>query len=136
MKMKDINKLTFPSELRYTGDHFWLRHADDILIIGITDYAQNQLGDLIFLDLPEEGDTFERGEEFGAVESTKAAVDLFMPLSGEIVKANQALSENPQLANTSPYGDGWLIEIKPANMLDFEGLMDAAAYLNMLDGLE
>jgi glycine cleavage system H protein len=134
--MKETNELSFPGELRYTKDHLWLRYANHIAKIGITDYAQNQLGDLIFVDLPEEGDTFERGEEFGAVESTKAAVDLFMPLSGEIARANQALLKNPRLANTSPYGDGWLIEVRPSDMVEFEGLMEVAAYLSMLDGLE
>jgi len=130
--MGDLGELSFPNDLRYSDDHAWVRIKGDVAVIGITDYAQNQLGDLTFVDLPEEGESFEKGEEYGAVESSKAAVDLIIPLSGEVTAINEALDENPRLVNSSPYEEGWMIEIKMEGPEDLEGLMSAEAYTNML----
>ena len=134
--MGELNELSFPDNVRYNEDHSWVRIKGDIAVIGITDYAQNQLGDLTFVDLPEEGETLEKGEEFGAVESSKAAVDLIVPLSGEVTAINEALEENPRLVNSSPYDEGWMIEVKMEDPKDLESLMTAEAYASMLQGTD
>jgi len=134
--MGDLSELSFPDDIRYNEDHAWVRIKGDVAVIGITDYAQNQLGDLTFVDLPEEGEGFEKGEEYGAVESSKAAVDLIIPLSGEVTAINEALEENPRLVNSSPYEKGWMIEIKIEHAEDLESLMSADTYASMLQGME
>ena len=134
--MGELNEFSFPDNVRYNEDHSWVRIKGDIAVIGITDYAQNQLGDLTFVDLPEEGETLEKGEEFGAVESSKAAVDLILPLSGEVTAINEALEENPRLVNSSPYDEGWMIEVKMEDPEDLESLMTAEAYTSMLQGTD
>lgn len=118
-----MSNLTFPADLKYSDDHEWLA-ADGR--IGVSDFAQNALGDLTFVELPAVGDTFEKGQEFGTLESTKSVSPLLMPVSGKIVAVNDALADAPELVNQSPYTDGWLVKIE--NVGDASHLMDAAAY--------
>ncbi len=122
-----------PSELKYTTSHEWLRVEDDGLItVGISDHAQALLGDLVFVELPEAGTEFVAGDECCVVESVKAASDVYMPISGEVVEVNEALTDEPEIINNSPYDNGWLFKIKPsADELD--DLMDADAYLAEID---
>jgi glycine cleavage system H protein len=122
-----------PSELKYTESHEWLRVEDDGLVsVGISDHAQELLGDLVFVELPEAGTEFVAGDECCVVESVKAASDVYMPISGEIVEINEALADEPEIINTSPYDNGWLFKVKPsANEL--EDLMDADAYQAEID---
>ena len=132
--MKDINELKFPENVRYTRDHEWARLEGDIVIAGISDYAQDQLGDVVYVELPKVQDRFENGEVFGTVESVKAVSELFMPIAGEIVAINAALSDMPDVVNSDPYGAGWMIHIKPLDPAFMETLMTREAYLDMLKG--
>lgn len=134
--MKEIDELNLPDDVRYAEDHEWIRSEGDKVRIGINDYAQDQLGDIVFVELPQSGDTFEKGEEFGTVESVKAVSELYMPIGGEILSVNTALEESPDLVNQSPYNDGWMIEVKPSNSAELEALITRDAYLEMLKGLE
>ena len=115
-------------EARYMDSHEWARRDGDNLVVGITDYAQESLSDIVYVELPEVGDSFDRAESFGVVESVKAASDVYAPVSGEVVAANEELEDSPELVNQDPYGIGWLIRIAPSNPADFEQLMDADAY--------
>ncbi|MEO8207541.1 MAG: glycine cleavage system protein GcvH [Chloroflexota bacterium] len=117
-----------PSDLRYTKDHEWVRLDGDIATVGITDYAAEQLGDVVYVELPDAGRTLERHATFGVVESVKAVSDLFAPLSGEVVEANPALAAEPELANSDPYGAGWMIRIKLGDPGEVDDLLDGAAY--------
>ena len=132
--MKEISELNLPEDIRYTKDHEWARWSSDNVTIGISDYAQDQLGDIVFVELPETGDSFAAGDEFGTVESVKAVSELYMPLGGEVVAINAALENAPERLNNEPYDKGWLIEVKPENPDTFDQLMDRAAYLEMLQG--
>jgi glycine cleavage system H protein len=132
--MKEISELNFPDDLKYAEDHEWSKLEDGEVTIGICDYAQDQLGDVVFVELPQVGDTFEKGQEFGTVESVKAVSELFIPLSGEVTAANQALEETPELVNSEPYTGGWMIKIKPADMSEMDGLMTKDTYLDLLKG--
>ncbi len=134
--MKEIDELNLPNDVRYAEDQEWIRYEGDKVRIGISDYAQDQLGDIVFVELPQSGDTFEKGEEFGTVESVKAVSELYMPIGGEILSVNTALEESPDLVNQSPYNDGWMIEVKPSNSAELEALITRDAYLEMLKGLE
>lgn len=124
--------MDFPEELKYTEEHEWVLSEGDLVSIGITDFAQDQLGDVVFVELPEVGDKVEVGKAFGVVESVKAVSDIYAPLEGEIIEVNMELPDAPETINTSPYGDGWLIRIKPADPKDLDGLLDAAAYQEFL----
>jgi glycine cleavage system H protein len=117
-----------PPDLRYTKDHEWVRTDGDAATVGITDYAANQLGDIVFVELPNEGKKLDQFGTFGVVESVKAVSDLFAPISGEVVEANGALTGSPELVNADPYGDGWMIRLQVANKEEIDGLLDAAAY--------
>ena len=117
-----------PPELRYTKDHEWVRLEDDIATIGITTFAADQLGDVVFVDLPAVGRTFARHATFGVVESVKAVSDLFMPVAGEVLEVNEALRERPELLNGDPFGDGWMLRIRMAEGDDGSDLLDAQAY--------
>jgi len=119
-----------PQDLRYTAEHEYLRPADEdgVFYVGITDYAQGELGDIVFVELPSAGTSFERNAVFGTVEAVKAVSDLYCPVAGEIVESNVALDADPSLVNNDPYGDGWMIRIRVADTGDLDGLMDAAAY--------
>ena len=132
--MKEIDELNLPDNLRYAEDHEWTRLEGGKIKIGIDDYAQDQLGDIVFVELPEIGATFAKGEEFGTVESVKAVSELFMPVGGEILAINTALEETPEHVNNSPYEDGWMIEIKPSDVAEMDALMDKEAYIKMLKG--
>jgi len=131
---KKIEELIFPEEIRYTDDHEWAKPEGNLLKVGITDYAQDQLGDIVFAELPEPGDMFEKGEEFGTLESVKAVSELYMPVGGEIVAINEELADTPELLNSAPYDGGWMITVKPADPGDFDDLMDTTAYLSALKG--
>ena len=102
--------------------------------IGVSDYAQNQLGDIVFVEMPASGDQFKKGDEFGTVESVKAVAELYMPIDGEVVRMNQALEDAPELLNRSPNADGWIIELKPEDMSQFDAMMDKDAYVKFLEG--
>lgn len=131
--MKEINELNLPEDVRYTSDHEWAKAEGDTVKIGISDYAQDQLGDIVFVELPEVGDSFEAGDEFGTLESVKAVSELYIPIDGEIVAVNEALSDAPELLNQDPYS-GWIIEVKPSDAQAIEQLLDRAAYLEVLKG--
>lgn len=135
--MKEINELNLPADIFYSDDHEWARAEGDIVRIGITDYAQDRLGDITFIEMPEVGDVFGAADELGTVESTKAVSEVLMPIDGEVLAINTALEESPDLVNRDPYGDGWMIEIKPDDMADLETmLMTKENYLKMLEGME
>ena len=120
--------MNFPQNVKYTNEHEWIRLEGDVAYVGITDYAQEQLGDIVFVDIPTEGETLEAGEVFGTIEVVKTISDLFRPVAGEVVEQNPALEENPELVNKDPYGEGWLIKMKPANAADLDNLLDAEGY--------
>ena len=120
--------MNFPTNVKYTSEHEWIRIEGDEAIVGITVYAQDQLGYILFIDIPTEGETLEAGEVFGTIEVVKTVSDLFLPIAGEVLCQNEALADNPELVNQDPYGEGWLIKIKPNNAADIEGLLDAEAY--------
>ena len=118
-----------PQELRYTKNHEWvLKNDDGNLTVGITEHAQHLLGDLVFVELPESGNTFSEGEDCAVVESVKAASDVYCPLDGEIIEQNEALADTPELINQDPYGDGWIFKLKPNDAGAYDDLMDADAY--------
>lgn len=133
--MKDISELNLPGDLRYAEDHEWARKEDDKIRVGIDDYAQDQLGDIVFVELPRSGDKLAKGDVFGSVESVKAVSELFMPVSGEVVAVNKKLEESPELVNSNPYKDGWMIDVKPDDPSELDQLMTKDAYLEMLKGL-
>ena len=132
--MKELNELNFPDDVRYAESHEWARSEGDRIKVGITDYAQDQLGDIVFVELPEVGDTLGKGEEFGTVESVKAVSELYMPVAGEVVAINETLEDAPEKINNSPYSDGWMIEIKADTSSELDGLLDTDAYLATLKG--
>lgn len=132
--MKEIDELNLPEDLKYAEDHEWVRQNGDKVVIGINDYAQDQLGDIVFVELPPVGESFEKGAEFGTVESVKAVSELIMPLSGAILAINTQLEDAPELVNQSPYADGWMIEIKPSDPSELDALLTRDAYLAILKG--
>jgi glycine cleavage system H protein len=132
--MKDIDELNIPDHIKYGDTHEWAELKGDMVKIGISDYAQDQLGDIVFVELPEVGTSFSRGDEFGTVESVKAVSELYMPVGGEVSAVNAALGDAPELVNNDPYNAGWMIEVKLINKEELTDLMDKTAYLNMLKG--
>jgi glycine cleavage system H protein len=132
--MKEIGELNFPGDVRYAESHEWVKADGDTAKIGITDYAQDQLGDIVFVELPDVGESFEKGAEFGTVESVKAVSELYLPVSGEIVAINEALEDAPELINNTPFSDGWMIEVKLDDSSEIDALMDKDAYLSTLKG--
>ena len=120
--------MNYPTNVKYTKEHEWIRVEGDIAYVGITDYAQQQLGDIVFVDIQTEGETLEAGETFGTIEVVKTISDLFIPVAGEVLEQNAALADQPELVNQDPYGEGWLIKIKPSADADFDSLLDAEAY--------
>ena len=120
--------MNFPNNVKYTEEHEWIRVEGDIAYVGISDYAQEQLGDIFFVDITTEGETLEKGEVFGTIEVVKTISDLFLPVAGEVLEQNEALADNPELVNQDPYGKGWLVKIKPNDANDINDLMDAEAY--------
>jgi glycine cleavage system H protein len=132
--MKDISELTFAEDLKYSEDHEWARLTNAEAVIGISDYAQDQLGDIVFVELPQVGDRLERGAEFGTVESVKAVSELYMPLGGEVLAVNESLEDAPEQVNQEPYAGGWMIKIKVADTAEADQLMSREAYFEMLKG--
>lgn len=126
--MKSVNELNLPQDIKYTAEHVWCRMEGDLAVCGITDFAQDQLGEVAFVDVSAQGEHVEAGKEFGSVESVKSVNGLFMPISGEIVEANAALEDDPALVNASCYGSGWIIKIKPDAGASEAQLLDAGAY--------
>ena len=125
--------MNFPTNVKYTKEHEWIRLEGDVAYVGITDYAQEQLGDIVFVDIPTEGETLAAGEVFGTIEVVKTISDLFLPVTGEILEQNEALADQPELVNQDPYGEGWLIKIKPTADADFDSLLDAEAYKALIN---
>ena len=132
--MKELSELNLPEDVKYAEDHEWVKLSGDTAKIGISDYAQDQLGDIVFVELPEVGDSFAKGDEFGTLESVKAVSELYMPVGGEVTAINEALEDAPELVNNAPYGDGWMIEIKVADPSEADALMDKGAYIEALKG--
>ena len=124
--------MNIPAQLKYTTDHEWVRIEGDMAFIGITDYAQGELGEIVYVDVPTEGETVAAGEVFGSIEAVKTVADLLMPVEGEVVELNTALEDQPELVNNDPYGEGWIIKVKMADPAKAEALMDAAAYNSFL----
>ena len=116
------------SNARYTKSHEWVRVEGDEAYTGLTDYAQEQLSDIVYVELPEEGDTFDKGEIYGTVESVKAASDVYLPVGGEILETNEELSDAPELINSDPYGEAWIVKFTPSDLSELDDLMDADAY--------
>ena len=127
----DMNNI--PENLKYTKDHEWIRHeSDGTCLVGITDHAQDSLGDVTFVELPAIGESFEEGATFGVVESVKAASDLYFPLSGEITEVNEILVDSPEKVNEDPYGDGWMVRIRPTDSSESGGLLSPDQYKEIL----
>ncbi len=133
--MREIDELLLPDDLRYTETHEWVRDGD-IVTVGINDYAQDQLGDIVFVELPEVGARFEKGEAFGTMESVKAVSEIYMPFSAEVTAVNDSLEETPELVNRDPYNDGWVIKVKPDDPEEINSLMNKSEYIKMLKGAE
>ena len=131
--MKEISELKLPEELMYSDDHEWAKQTGATVKIGITDYAQDQLGDIVFVEMPEVGETFAAGDEFGSLESVKAVSEAFIPLGGEVVAVNEELEEAPELVNEDPY-TSWIVEIKPSGPEEYAKLMDREKYIQLLKG--
>lgn len=124
--------MNIPSELKYTKDHEWVKVEGDIVTVGITDFAQGELGDIVYVEVETLDETLEAEEIFGTVEAVKTVSDLFLPVSGEIVQFNELLEDEPEKVNTDPYGDGWMVKIKISDTSQLEGLLDADAYKQII----
>jgi len=134
--MKQLSELHFPDNCRYSVDHIWVRHEGENVKIGVSDYAQDQLGEVVYVELPETGSSFTKGDSCGVLESIKSVSDILIPVSGSIAGVNTELENSPGLVNDKPYDDGWIIEVTPHSTDEIEGLMSAEEYLNMLRGKE
>ncbi|QDE68132.1 MULTISPECIES: glycine cleavage system protein GcvH [Myxococcus] len=121
-----------PGDLKYTREHEWARVQGTSVVVGVTQHAQESLGDVVYVELPKVGATVTEGKQFGVIESTKAVSELYSPLTGKVVKVNDGLSDNPSTVNTDPYGAGWIVEIEPSDPKQVDGLLDAAAYTALL----
>ena len=121
-----------PEELKYTKDHEWARIEGDVATVGITDYAQSELGDIVYVELPQIGKKTKQSESFGTIEAVKAVSDLFAPLSGEIIEVNNTLANQPEIINKDPYGEGWLVKIKFSNQNEINNLLDKSAYEELI----
>ena len=124
--------MNIPAELKYTKDHEWIRLEGDTAVIGITHYAQDQLGDIVYVEIETEGETLDNEEVFGTVEAVKTVSDLFMPIAGEVIEFNSALEDNPALVNEDPYGEGWMIKVKVSDTSALSDLLDASAYSDLI----
>jgi glycine cleavage system H protein len=133
--MKEISELNLPDDVRYAQDHEWARIEGDMVRVGLDDYAQDQLGDIVFVELPQVGAKFQKGNEFSTVESVKAVVECYLPVSGTITKVNTSLEDAPELVNQSPYGDGWFVEVSPDDLSEVDTLMTAGQCLDKLKGV-
>jgi glycine cleavage system H protein len=124
--------MNFPDSLRYTKEHEWIRLEGDVATIGITDFAQHELGDIVYVEIETVGQDMEAGAVFGTVEAVKTVSDLYLPVSGQILEVNPKLNANPELVNSDPYGDGWMVKMRVSSASDVEGLMDQAAYQGLV----
>ncbi len=124
--------MNIPTHLKYTKDHEWVAIEDSVATIGITDFAQGELGDIVFVEFPEMGDSFEAGDPLGTIEAVKTVVDIYAPISGEIVEINESLDNDPDKVNSDPYGDGWIVKMKLSNSNEQDELMDAASYEELI----
>ncbi|MBR4804823.1 MAG: glycine cleavage system protein GcvH [Bacteroidales bacterium] len=124
--------MKIPENLRYTEDHEWLRVEGEFAYVGITDYAQHELGDIVFVDITTEGETLGKGEVFGSIEAVKTVSDIMLPVGGEILEVNAALESEAAIVNNDPYGEGWLVKIKISDASEIDSLLDAAAYHNLI----
>lgn len=124
--------MTFPDNLRYTKDHEWIRLEGDVAYVGVTDFAQRELGDIVYVEIDTVGESLDQEEVFGTIEAVKTVSDLFMPIGGEILEVNPKLENGPELVNEDPYGEGWMVKIKVNDTAEVEALMDAAAYEDTL----
>lgn len=124
--------MSLPENLKYTREHEWIRVDGDVAVVGITDFAQGELGDIVFVEIETVGETLDKGETFGTVEAVKTVSDLFMPVAGEVTEFNTALEDRPELINKDPYGEGWMIRIRLSDPAQLDELMDADAYQAML----
>ena len=131
--MKELSELVFGKDVRYSDDHEWVSASGETLKIGVSDYAQDQMGDIVYVELPEVSDTFDKGDEFGSLESVKAVSELFLPIGGEVVAINEALEDEPELINQDPYTN-WIVEIKPSDASELEQLLTEDAYRELLKG--
>jgi glycine cleavage system H protein len=132
--MKDVSELKFPEELGYVDSHEWVRSEGGRARLGITDYAQDQLGDIVYVELPAVGKAFTKGAPFGSVESVKAVSELYMPIGGKVVEINAALENSPELVNSSPYDQGWMIVVEPSSPDELKALLSAPSYREKLKG--
>jgi len=124
--------MSIPAELKYTKDHEWVRLDGDIATVGITAFAQGELGDIVYVEIETIGETIDKEEIFCSIEAVKTVSDLFMPLSGELIELNEALDGNPELVNSDPYGEGWMVKLKISDASEFDSLLDATAYGNLI----
>lgn len=124
--------MKFPENIKYTREHEWIRLEGDVAYVGITDYAQSELGEIVFVDVDTIGETIQQGEVFGSVEAVKTVSDLNMPVTGEVLEFNENLNDQPELVNNDPYGEGWMIKIQVANASEMDSLLNAAAYQAIL----
>jgi len=127
-QLKNIKIMNIPSNLKYTKDHEWIKIEGDTALVGVTEYAQGELGDIVFIEVETVGETLDQHETFGTIEAVKTVSDLFLPVSGEILEFNDALNSAPELINKDPYGEGWIIKLKFTNPAEADELLDAAAY--------
>lgn len=126
--------MNIPENLKYTKDHEWVKVEGDIAIVGVTDFAQGELGDIVFVEIETVGETLEKEETFGTIEAVKTVSDLFMPISGDILEKNEALDDSPEVVNKDPYGKGWMIKVKISDPSEYDELLDATAYKKLIEG--
>ena len=131
---KQVDELNFPGTLRYSSDHEWAKVEGDLVEVGLNDYAQDQLGDVVFVELPEKGSVFSANEVFATVESVKAVSECYIPLAGEVVEVNSSLEDSPETVNKDPYGAGWFVRVKPTDISELDSLMTADAYVASIKG--
>jgi glycine cleavage system H protein len=132
-RAKEEEEMEFPEDLRYTEQHEWARKEGNLVRVGITDYAQDQLGDIVYVEIPEVGTEVRAGEPFGEVESTKSVSEVYAPVSGRVVERNDLLADSPEVVNEDPYGDGWMVLIDPADPSELDELMDAQRYRSFIE---
>jgi glycine cleavage system H protein len=125
--------MKIPADLKYTQDHEWIRVEGETAIVGVTDFAQGELGDVVFVEIETEGEELEKGETFGTVEAVKTVSDLFMPVGGKVLEVNEVLADEPELVNKDPYGNGWMIKIQITNTAELDELLSASDYQKMID---
>lgn len=125
--------MNIPEDLKYTKDHEWIRVEKDVVYVGVTDFAQGELGDVVFVEIETEGENLDREEVFGTIEAVKTVSDMFMPLSGEILEVNQKIEDEPELVNNDPYGDGWMIKISIADSSELDDLLTPGQYKNLVN---